>query len=244
VSDEDVRLAQIAVSQAQARLTMDLAVSLAAVEAARASVQMTQAGKEAAQAALTQAEASLEAAQGGVELAEASVTAAQGQVEVARGQLAQAEAQRDRLKAGVTAEELAILQAQVTQAEAALAQAESALARATLVAPFAGTVSEVHARVGQTVMPGQTLVDLGDLSTLRAVTTDLSERDVVRVAAAQEATVFVEALNIEIPGWVAGIAPEATTVGGDVVYEVVIELAEQPPELRWGMSVEVEIDTR
>jgi hypothetical protein len=93
-------------------------------------------------------------------------------------------------------------------------------------------------------MPGQTLIDLGDLSTLRAVTTDLSERDVVRVAADQEATVFVEALNIEIPGRVAGIAPEATTVGGDVVYEVVIELAELPPELRWGMNVEVEIDTR
>ena len=34
------------------------------------------------------------------------------------------------------------------------------------------------------------------------------------------------------------------TVGGDVVYEVVIELAEQPPGLRWGMNVEVEIDTR
>ena len=45
VSDEDVRLAQIAVSQAQARLTMDLAVSQAAVEVARASVQMTQAGQ-------------------------------------------------------------------------------------------------------------------------------------------------------------------------------------------------------
>jgi hypothetical protein len=43
---------------------------------------------------------------------------------------------------------------------------------------------------------------------------------------------------------VASIAPEATTVGGDVVYKVTIELDQQPPGLRWGMSVEVEIDAR
>jgi len=33
-------------------------------------------------------------------------------------------------------------------------------------------------------------------------------------------------------------------VGGDVVYAVVVELDEQPPNLRWGMSVDVEIITR
>jgi multidrug resistance efflux pump len=104
-------------------------------------------------------------------------------------------------------------------------------------------VSKAHARVGQVVVPGQILIDLGDLDTLRAVTTDLSERDVVGVAAGQGATVFVEALGIEISGRVAVIAPEATTIGGDVVYEVIIELSGQPPDLRWGMNVEVEIDT-
>ena len=140
--------------------------------------------------------------------------------------------------------EIAQAQARLEQARLDVAQIEGQIDAAQVRAPFAGTVSEVYARVGQVVMPGQTLINLGDLGTLRAVTTDLSERDVVRVAAGQEATVFVEALDTEIPGRVAGIAPEATTVGGDVVYEVVIELAEQPPDLRWGMSVEVEIDTR
>ncbi len=37
------------------------------------------------------------------------------------------------------------------------------------------------------------------------------------------------------------IAPQANTIGGDVVYPVTIALDEQPPGLRWGMSVEVEI---
>jgi HlyD family secretion protein len=56
-------------------------------------------------------------------------------------------------------------------------------------------------------------------------------------------SVYVEALGEEIRGQVAGIAPQATTIGGDVVYTVYVELDEQLPSLRWGMSVEVEIDT-
>ena len=40
-----------------------------------------------------------------------------------------------------------------------------------------------------------------------------------------------------------GIAPQATTIGGDVVYTLYVELGEQLPGLRWGMSVDVEIDT-
>jgi hypothetical protein len=74
-------------------------------------------------------------------------------------------------------------------------------------------------------------------------TTDLSERDVARVALGQETIVYVEALGDEIPGRVVGIAPQATTIGGDVVYTVYVELDEMPPGLRWGMSTEVEIAT-
>ena len=90
-------------------------------------------------------------------------------------------------------------------------------------------------------MPGQVVLTLADLSHLQVQTTDLSERDVTRVSVGQQATVYVEALDVEIGGQVVDIAPQANTVGGDVVYAVTIELDEQPPGLRWGMSVEVEI---
>jgi DNA-directed RNA polymerase subunit H (RpoH/RPB5) len=72
-------------------------------------------------------------------------------------------------------------------------------------------------------------------------TTDLSERDVARVAVGQPATVYVEGLGQDIQGRVVRIARRATTLGGDVVYKVVIELDQQPSGLRWGMSVDVEI---
>ncbi len=87
------------------------------------------------------------------------------------------------------------------------------------------------------------MLALTDLLHLQVETTDLSERDVARVALGQEALVYVEALGEEIQGQVVGIAPQATTIGGDVVYTVYVELDEQPAGLRWGMSTEVEIDT-
>jgi hypothetical protein len=46
---------------------------------------------------------------------------------------------------------------------------------------------------------------------------------------------------MEIPGRVVRIAPQATIIGGDVVYTVLVELEQHPPDLRWGMSVDVEI---
>ena len=58
------------------------------------------------------------------------------------------------------------------------------------------------------------------------------------MAVGQDVTVYVEALDIEVPGKVVRIAPQAKVVGGDVVYTVVVVLDEQPEDLRWGMTVE------
>jgi multidrug efflux pump subunit AcrA (membrane-fusion protein) len=154
-----------------------------------------------------------------------------------------AKAQLDLLKAGATHEQLDAAQAAVAQAEAGLAAARASLGQATLVAPFSGIVADLQVSPGQIVMPGQVVLTLADLNQLEVETTDLSERDVAEVLVGQEATVYVEALNVDVPGRVALISPQASTVGGDVVYTVVIALEEQPQGLRLGMSVEVEIAT-
>jgi HlyD family secretion protein len=164
-------------------------------------------------------------------------------VEAAQAQQSQAEQQLALLKAGATEQEIATAKAQVNQAEAALQAARVALEQATLRAPSDGTITALQTDAGETVMPGQVVAVLADLSTLRVETTDLSERDVARVAAGQKASVYVEALGAEIQGRVASIAPQATTIGGDVVYTVYVELDRQVPGLRGGMSADVEIAT-
>jgi multidrug resistance efflux pump len=99
----------------------------------------------------------------------------------------------------------------------------------------------LDAQPGQAVLPGQQLVLIGSLSDLQMETTDLSERDVLRVKVGQPATVSIDALGSDITGKVARIIPKATKVGGDVVFKVIIQLDEQPEGLLWGMSGKVEI---
>ena len=64
-----------------------------------------------------------------------------------------------------------------------------------------------------------------------------------RVRVGQAATVLIEPLNVTASGRVVRIAPQASIIGGDVVYTVLIDLDEQPEGLRWGMSAEVDIAT-
>jgi multidrug efflux pump subunit AcrA (membrane-fusion protein) len=138
-------------------------------------------------------------------------------------------------------EEIDAAEAAVAQAEVAADAARLLLDQATLRAPISGEVVVLEISPGEVVMPGQVLVRLADLDHLRVQTTDLSERDVTQVAIGGLATVYVEALDTEVAGRVVEIDAQATTIGGDVVFPVVLELGEQPPGLRWGMSVEVEI---
>jgi HlyD family secretion protein len=196
----------------------------AAAQVEAAQVQVVQAGDQALSAC-------------------AQVGQASAAVEAARAQQTQAEQQLSLLKEGPTAEQIAAASAQVAQAEAAVQVVRVALEQAELRAPFAGTISDVAISPGETVAPGQVVVALTDLSRLQVETTDLSERDVAQVALGQMAIVYVEALGEEIEGRVVGIAPQSTTIGGDVVYTVYVELGEQLPGLRWGMSADVEITT-
>jgi HlyD family secretion protein len=201
--------------------------------------------EEQARYALHAANEALEAAQEQLDAAMAGAgargRAAESAVQVATAQRDAAQAQLDLLLAGASAEEIAAAKAAIAQAQAALEAARATLDEATLRAPFSGTVARLEVSPGETVMPGQVVLVLADLSRLQVVTTDLSERDVEQVSVGQQATVYVEALNTEIGGQVAGIASQANTAGGDMVYKVTIELDEQPPGLRWGMSAEVEI---
>jgi multidrug efflux pump subunit AcrA (membrane-fusion protein) len=173
----------------------------------------------------------------------AQVRAAQAAVQTAAAERDAAQARLDLVRARATAEGVAVAEAAVAQAEAALQTAQVALGQATLHAPSAGTVTTLEISPGETVMPGQVVLVLANLQQLRVETTDLGEQDVAQVAVGQKATVYIEPLETEIYGQVIDIASQATTVGGDVVYTVAIALEEEPPGLRWGMSVEVEITT-
>jgi len=147
------------------------------------------------------------------------------------------------LQQGPDPDDVAMAQARLENTKASLEVAKASLDQLTLRAPFSGRVVKVDIYPGEALLQGQAVIILGDLEHLRVETSDLSERDVSEVALRQKANVYIEALNMEIGGTVVDIAPQANTIGGDVVYTVTIDLDEQPDDLRWGMSVDVEIVT-
>ena len=178
-------------------------------------------------------------------LVELDTTLLEAKVKEAEANLEVAQVQVNYLKrVGTDEVHLESAQAEADRAQALLDSANTTLAtQSTLVAPFDGTVASVHISPAETVVPGRVIIIIGDLSKLEVETKDLSERDVPRVQIGQTASVFIEALNQEFPGKVIEISRISSTVGGDVVFKVTIDLDKQPQGLLWGMSADVKIET-
>ena len=138
---------------------------------------------------------------------------------------------------------LEVADAAIAQQQALLDSANAVLdSQFTLTAPYDGTIISVDVAASETVMPGAAVIGMADLSSYLIETTDLSERDVTRVQVGQPVSVSIDALGNEYSGRVKEVALTSTTIGGDVVYKVTIELDDQPEGLLWGMSADVKID--
>lgn len=110
-------------------------------------------------------------------------------------------------------------------------------------APFAGTVTNVLVRRGDTLAPGATMVTVGDLSRFQVETTDVDEFLIAQIRRGQVAHVLVDALDRELLGQVRSVSLEPTrTLAGDEHYPVTIDLLETPPELRPGMNVRIRFE--
>ena len=241
----DPELAKADVASAEAAL--DAAVAnetrtAAAADQADAQVEVAAAAIEEAKSALAAADARRDATPSGTtarRAANADVARAQDALDGAR---AQRDVARSASDGAMAASDAAT--AEVAQARAALAAAQTALGKLTVVAPFAGVVASLDARVGETVPPGTVVVRIADPSGWRFETTDLDETSVGRITEGAAATISLDAFpDAVIEGRVASIAPFGTSSTGDIVYTVVIEPTSAVPDgLRWNMTASVTID--
>jgi cobalt-zinc-cadmium efflux system membrane fusion protein len=107
-----------------------------------------------------------------------------------------------------------------------------------LVAPFAGTVIERHATVGELVTTGDPMFSVTDLSTLW-LSLAVSERDVVSLRVGQRVEIRSPTLDGEIAGevtWISSQLNETTRMA-----EVRAEVANPAATLRAGMFVDASI---
>lgn len=150
-------------------------------------------------------------------------------VETAQARLSQAQKDYDILRATSFGEETA--------------SARAALASAELRAPFAGTITKLGLKVGESESAGAPVLTLADLSRWVVKTTDLTEIDVVQLQEGAPASVSLDALpGIALEGKILAIGQSFSEYQGDVVYEVTVLLTDAQPTMRWGMTAEVKFD--
>jgi multidrug resistance efflux pump len=148
---------------------------------------------------------------------------------------AEAKYQYERTVDGPNADQLALAKSQ-------LDAAQEAFDAYTVTAPFDGVICNLNVRVGEWVMPGMPILQLGDLANLRVETTDLSEIDAARVHADDVVSVTFDALpDVVVNGKVLWVANKAAE-GSGVNYTAVIVLDSVPAGLRWGMTAFVDIE--
>lgn len=175
--------------------------------------------------------------------AEAAFRQAEAAVQAAQANLA-------AVKAGPTAEDIAVAQAQVREAEAGLKAVAVQLAKQALTAPRDGLISRRMVEPGELAAPGTMLLELSDIETVD-LTVYLPATQIGRVKLGQAARVYPDAYpNDVFEGTVSYIAHEAEFTPKNVqtqeervnlVFAVKITLANADHRLRPGMPADAEI---
>lgn len=163
----------------------------------------------------------------------------------AEGQVEQARREHDRKlrlfeQKMLSEQEMTAARYDLEQRELALADARRELSYTTVRAPIAGTVTNRHVRVGDTVAVNQQLFDLVDFDSLVALVF-VPEREVTRVRVGQAARLMPPAApGNRFEGRVDRIAPVVDPKSGTVKVTVTVPNA---PGLLPGMFLEVELVT-
>ena len=145
-------------------------------------------------------------------------------------------------QAGSTPQQIGAQEAAVAQAQAASAAAQVAFHNASLIAPFAGTVQELTAQVGQVVAPGVQLLSLVNNGGLK-IQTYVSETDVSKIAQGDTAQVTLDAFGAgtQFPATVTTVGSAETQVNGTPAYLVELHFTNPQTQVKDGMTGNVHV---
>jgi HlyD family secretion protein len=143
---------------------------------------------------------------------------------------------------------------EVTRARAVRDAAADNLSKCRIVAPFTGVVSALYIEEGEIAIigtmnnPGTQIMTVSDLSRM-LVRADVDETDVVDLRTGQKAKVTVDAFpDTTFDATVAEIGntakrTAASAVEGQTNFEVEVVFDDSVPQIRPGMTADVEIET-
>jgi HlyD family secretion protein len=248
--------------------------SSADVSATQASLEAARTDAVASDAALKTALADLVRAKSDLERAKLDWQRAQGLYEaalIAKSEYDSQKAAWQTADAGLAQAEARVAQARaqkdsadrhISQIRANLTRADDVLQKTTYAAPYAGTITNLPVREGETVVigiqnsPGSTLMTLADMSVITAEVR-VDETDIVNVRLGQPAEVSIDAIpNKSFKAVVTEIGDNAIVRSTGVStsqqtsasqeakdFKVVVTLQDPPENLRPGLSATAKITT-
>jgi HlyD family secretion protein len=149
-----------------------------------------------------------------------------------------------RAEADGTAADASAARAQIERAQASVRLSQQELTNHRVVAPFDGVVAEVLVEIGESVLPGQPLIEMLDPERLY-VSAELDEVDIGCIHSGLPARVEFDPFpDIAVPGTVTRVSPYVSDLlEQNRTLEVEVEFRQQPddPHPRPGTSSDVEI---
>jgi len=145
-------------------------------------------------------------------------------------------------QAGSTPQAIEAQAAAVDAAQASLEAANAAIQNAIIVAPYAGTVTAVPVKIGDTVSPNTVAISISPHSALE-LDGYLSELDAARAAVGDSASVTLDAYGTSrtFPATVVSIDRSPTIQNGVPAHKVVVQFSENSDALSPGMTGNVAI---
>lgn len=188
------------------------------------------------QSAVATARTSITSVRDALTTADQSVTTAQSSVSVAQKQL-------DLELGGSTKSTIAAQQAAVASAQARVNELEDALGDQRIVAPFAGIVAAVPAKVSEAVHAGETAVSLISEGPLK-IEGYVPETHYANLAVGQPVAITLTAFpGKSFTGTLDRIDPIATAQNRVPSFNIVVHLTSADPALRPGLTADLSVET-
>lgn len=178
-----------------------------------------------------------------VDTAISSLISAEENLQVKESALRAAKNQLTLKTAPVRLSDIAVYQAQITQAESSLLRVETQRKDLMIYAPISSTVVSVRGEIGEIVGADTVVVSLASDDALQ-IQLNVVEDKIVNVRSEQNARITFDAIPGEnFSGKVVFVDPTETIVGGAVYYETTILFDKIDDRIRSGMTANVWINT-
>lgn len=237
----------------------DLTTKRASVQALRTSVssqytsissavQGLQSSTNAQTTARAQLENALKTAQANLTIAQANqrsqIKGAETTVEIQRAGLVSAEAALSQRKAPVRAVDLQVLRVQIQDAQIAYEQAVQRVKDTELVAPIAGTISDIVPARGEQVVQNAKVMGLV-VTENYSVEASIPEADIAKIQVGQTADVTLDAFgdDVHFSARVLAIEPDRIKSQDAIFYKLALALDPTERAIKPGFTANVTITT-